>query len=282
MILLADSGSTKTDWVLLRNNETVVSFKTAGMNPYYLKATEGVRMLHDACCNHIEPDLVSRVHFYGAGCLKPTKAALIREIIQEVLPGRQVEVSSDLLAAGRALFGYKKGIVCILGTGASVCTFDGEKIEEYIPSLGYLFGDEGSGAHLGKSFLYRLLRGQLPQPVMVSFQKEIGLSDEEILTHLYNHKNPNRFLASFAPFIATHLHQHEIHNLVVSCFDEFFSNQLMKITNYNQAEIGLVGSVAYHFREILEDVAAKSGLKISNFMLSPMQGLISYHCQPNP
>ena len=279
MILLADSGSTKTDWVAMHEGKVVVSFRTAGLNPYYITIDEGVRLLRQAFDYHIEPDAVGRVFFYGAGCMKASRAALIKEILQEVLPGKAIEVASDLLAASRALFDNRKGIACILGTGASVCSYNGQQIHEHIPSLGYLFGDEGSGAHLGKTYIDKHLRGLILPEVTTCFDQEIGLSNEEILTQLYNHKSPNRFLASFAPFIRSQIQHPEIHQLVNACFQAFFRTQLMKLQDWENHEIGMVGSVACHFSDLLHEAAHAEGLKIQQIIRSPIEGLMRYHAQ---
>ncbi len=279
MILLADSGSTKTDWQLVRGKEVIKTLKSEGMNPYFINTKEAAEILQKAFAELPEKAKVQAVYFYGAGCSSPSKQEVINKALQQVFPGSHTEVEHDMLAAARALFANKAGIPCILGTGSNSCVYDGEQITDSLFSLGYMFGDEGSGAHLGKTYIADHLKKRAPQEIQDAFTDTYGLSDEEILTNIYNNSNPNRFLASFAPFIREHLEHPYINRLAESCFDGFFEEQVTKYDDHLTLPMGCIGSVGYHFRHIIENSARKYGVQAEAFMISPMEGLISYHAE---
>lgn len=277
MILLADSGSTKTDWQLVMGKEVIKPLKSEGLNPYFINTDKAAAILQRTFADLPERDEVEAVYFYGAGCSSASKQEVINKALQIVFPGSHTEVEHDMLAASRALFANKAGIPCILGTGSNSCVYDGKQITDSLFSLGYMFGDEGSGAHLGKTFIADHLKKRAPQDIQEAFVNTYGLSDEDILTNIYNNSNPNRFLASFAPFIREHLEHPYINRLAEGCFDEFFQEQVTIYKNHRLLPLGCVGSVGYHFRHIIENSARKYGVQAETFMISPMKGLISYH-----
>ncbi len=277
MIVLADSGSTKTDWQLIKGKDVVRVLNSEGMNPYFISTTEAAAILHKTFADLPEKDETEAVFFYGAGCSSPSKQDIINKALQEVFPGSHTEVEHDMLAAARALFANKPGIPCILGTGSNSCVYDGKQITDSLFSLGYMFGDEGSGAHLGKTYIADHFKKRAPQEIREAFTTTYGLSDEDILTNIYNNPNPNRFLASFAPFIREHLEHPYINRLAENCFDGFFREQVTQYDDYQKYPMGCIGSVGYHFRHIIENSARKFGVQAETFMISPMEGLISYH-----
>ena len=277
MILLADSGSTKTDWQLISGKEVVRTLNSEGMNPYFINTNEAEAILLQTFADLPETKETEAVFFYGAGCSSPSKQEVIHKALQKVFPGSHTEVEHDMLAAARALFANRPGIPCILGTGSNSCVYDGNQITESLFSLGYMFGDEGSGAHLGKTYIADHLKKRAPQEIQDAFTTTYGFSDEEILTNIYNNPNPNRFLASFAPFIRENLEHPYINRLAESCFDGFFKEQVTRYDDHRILPMGCIGSVGYHFRHIIENSARKYGIRAEKFMISPMEGLISYH-----
>ncbi len=277
MILLADSGSTKTDWVLLDNGLEIESFRTQGLNPYFVQTGEVIAILNNQLLQQKKISRVKNIYFYGAGCSSDEKNKVIGDALDRLFPESDNMVAHDMLAAARALFGNHPGIACILGTGSNSCVYDGKGIRRSLFSLGYMFGDEGSGAHLGKSFIASYLKKTAPQDVMDAFLDDYKLSDEEILTHIYRKANPNRFLASFTHFLKKNEAHPFISSLVFNCFEAFFSEQIMKYPEKGDFPIGCIGSVAYHFKELFKAAANNSGLEANLFLVSPMEGLIKFH-----
>lgn len=276
MILLADSGSTKTDWCLTDGSETVLHVRTGGINPFYQTTDEIEHLLR----TELQPSLGGRVpeavYFYGAGCAFPEKNKCVAGAIMAVLATDQVEIGSDLLAAARALCGAEAGIACILGTGSNSCFYDGEKIQENVSPLGFILGDEGSGAVLGKQLVADCLKNQLPADLQQAFFDSYRLSRGDILDCIYKKPFPNRFLASFTPFLLQHIDCQEIALLVESGFRAFFCRNV-KQYDYLHYPVHFVGSIAHYFRPQLVKVAAEEGIRIGRFGQSPMEGLITFH-----
>lgn len=277
MILIADSGSTKTDWVVADGRDVLHAFKTVGLNPYFVQTEEARGILQEAFAGQFDKNDIRAVHFYGAGCSSAPKQKVIGDALQVVFPGITTEVEHDMLAAARALFGNTPGVACILGTGSNACVYDGHHITESLFSLGYMFGDEGSGAHLGKTYVADHLKEKAPPEIMDAFMDKYALSREEILTHIYKKSNPNRFLASFTHFLREQLEHAYVHDLVQQCFEAFFEEQVSRFSQYQKHKLGCIGSVAYHFREVFEKAAEKNGVQAVKMMVSPMEGLVGYH-----
>lgn len=279
MILLADSGSTKTDWVLLDKGLEIKSFRTQGLNPYFVHTVEVIEVLKKQLLLQEKRSAINNIYFYGAGCSSDEKKKVIADALDRLFPESDNMVAHDMLAAARALFGNEPGIACILGTGSNSCVYDGSGITRSLFSLGYMFGDEGSGAHLGKTFIASHLKKTAPQDVMNAFFNDYQLSDEEILTHIYRKANPNRFLASFTHFLKKNEAHPFISSLVFNCFDAFFRDQVMKYPEKESFPIGCIGSVAFHFQNSFRAAANKYGLQANMFRVSPMKGLIRFHTQ---
>ncbi len=277
MILIADSGSTKTDWALIDKVGQTKRFETVGFNPYFVPAEEMSKILDKFLVPFINNKSVEEVFYYGSGCSTKNKCFIVEEALDRVFPNAKMEVEHDLLGAARGLFGKQKGIACILGTGSNSCLYDGEKIIENVPSLGYLFGDEGSGAHIGKIFIREYLRGKLPKVIKTAFDEQYNLNLENILDAVYNQAWPNRFLASFMEFIAGYKENKYVHNLVHSSFRKFFGEQITKYTDYNKVSMATVGSVGYYFKEIIREVAGSYHVKLKTVKKDPIHGLIKFH-----
>jgi N-acetylglucosamine kinase-like BadF-type ATPase len=281
MILIADSGATKTDWRLVKNAQDISAVHTAGISPYY-QDTPAIKLALETQLIPYLPDyqLVEKIFYYGTGCSIPDKIAVVADAIAQVFPQAHIEVTHDLLASARALCGRQAGIACILGTGANACLFDGEKIISKENSLGFILGDEGAGAYLGKSLVVNYLHKLLPAHIHEKFRiKYNNLGRDEILDNVYRGEFPSRYLASFMPFIAENVTEPYFQNLVLKSFIEFLDRYVLILDNYQNYPVHFIGSVAYHFRDILAKALQTKKLTMGNIQDNPIQGLINYHLQ---
>ncbi len=277
MILIADSGSTKTDWCVASHDSLRLKIQTEGINPFF----QSEEMITEQLISHLIPQLPAEeweaVYFYGAGCT-PEKASEVAHALIRCFPTlkREPEVYSDMLAAARALCGYEAGIACILGTGSNSCFYDGERITHHVSPLGFILGDEGSGAVLGKLLVGDLLKDQLPPELKEEFLSQFNLTVAEIIDSVYRQPFPNRFLAGLSPFLTKHLNEPAVRNLVCNSFQAFFRRNVMHY-DYQKYPVHFIGSVAYHYKEILEEAAGHTGVSLGKVMQSPLEGLVYYH-----
>jgi N-acetylglucosamine kinase-like BadF-type ATPase len=274
MILIADSGSSKTNWSLVSENSEIQSCTTAGINPFYQDKSKIIRLLQEEFI--LPKNAITSVYFYGAGCT-PATISVLESVLSYTFKVKSIEVNSDLLAAARSLCQLEEGIACILGTGSNSCYYDGEKIVQNVSPLGYILGDEGSGAVLGKKLIADILKNQLSAHLIQDFQSTYKLSAPEILKKVYRQPFPNRFLAEFTTFIAKHITDSEIKKLVEDSFVEFVQRNLFQYSEVTQFPVHFCGSVAYHFQSNLDNVFAQLHLKLGKIIQNPMSGLIEYH-----
>lgn len=280
MILIADSGSTKTDWLFAEDASKVERRQTPGINPVHMSEEEVEAVISALDC----PQSPHAVYFYGAGCIDPFKAKVVNAL-GRVFPDADISVESDLLGAARAVCGHRRGIACILGTGSNSCLYDGEKILDNTPPLGYILGDEGSGTHIGKSFLNALFKGRLLEKLRTDYLSRTGLSYPEIINKVYRAPLANRFLASCSVYVAEILAKADqwaddsevLRQMVAGCFREFLQKNVARYENAPKEPVGFIGSIAYHYRDILTEVADGLGYRISTIEKSPAEGLLSYH-----
>ena len=277
MILIADSGSTKTDWCVVENGEFILRFKTRGMNPFFQTEEEIGKEIEAGLLPSLKGFEPSAIYFYGAGCAFPEKNNMIRRAVNRYL-SVPVEVGSDLLAAARALCGDQPGIACIMGTGSNSCYYDGREIVKNVSPLGFILGDEGSGAVLGKLLIGDVLKDQLPPALKDQFLTQYELTPALIMDKVYRQPFPNRFLAGFSPFIREHLDEPAIWELVTRSFLAFFTRNV-KQYDYFELPVHLVGSVAWYYQDILKEIAFDLGIRLGTIARSPMEGLIAYHGQ---
>lgn len=278
MILIADSGSTKTDWCVVENGESILRFKTRGTNPFFQTEEEIGKEIEVGLLPSLKGFEPSAIYFYGAGCAFPEKNDMIRRAVNRYLPV-PVEVGSDLLAAARALCGDQSGIACIMGTGSNSCYYDGREIVKNVSPLGFILGDEGSGAVLGKLLIGDVLKDQLPPALKDQFLTQYELTPALIMDKVYRQPFPNRFLAGFSPFIREHLDEPAIWELVTRSFLAFFTRNV-KQYDYFEQPVHLVGSVAWYYQDILKEIAFDLGIRLGTIARSPMEGLVAYHGQP--
>lgn len=277
MILIADSGATKAEWVAIHPDHDTEVFETPGFNPYFSDTEFIENVIEKDLVPFLETSHINEIYFYGAGCSTIAKCTIVENALIKEFPNAHVEIYHDLLGAARALLGNSEGIACILGTGSNSCYYDGENVVENISSLGYLFGDEGSGAYLGKTFLRDYLKGYTPKNIRKAFFDRYGFSLENILDAVYNQTHPNRFLASFAEFIGEHRENSYIRKIIEKNFDDFFKQQVTRYSSYRDVPVSVVGSVGYHFSDILKEVAANHDVKTGKIDKSPIAGLVDYH-----
>ena len=278
MILIADCGSTKIDWCIVNNGKVEKQVFTMGMNAIMLTEEEMRSRIADELMPEISGYSIEAVHFYGAGCISPEVCANVARAISANIPGaKSVNVHTDLLAAARALCGHSEGIACILGTGSNSCYYDGSEIRDNVSPLGYILGDEGSGAVLGKLLVGDVLKNQLPKDLCDKFLAEYDLDRLTIIRRVYKEPQGNRFLASVTPFLLANIERPEIHSLVLNSFKAFFVCNIQQYPGYRSLSVNFIGSIAYYYRDVLAEAAEACGCRIGTIIKSPMQGLIQYH-----
>lgn len=279
MILIADSGSTKTQWCLLTQSGQTEEFTTDGINPFQ-QTPDGIK---NTISNQLLPQIahlmwvgkIDRIHFYGAGCT-PEKIPLVQYALSQCFRSCQaIEVYSDMVGAARALLGTTAGVACILGTGSNSCQYDGEKFVKNVPALGFILGDEGSGAVLGKRLVADLLKDQLNEELKEKFLQEYHTSQADIIENVYRKTFPNRYLASLSRFCADNIDNPLIYDLVYRHFD-YFAKRILKQYPAD-LEVGFVGSIAYYYQDVLKKVLADNGIRCGQILQSPIEGLKRFH-----
>ncbi len=273
LYLIADGGSTKTEWCLKENDQVIIRVKTQGLNPYFQtdeKIRQVIRMelLYQLRTQGIDLEDVKKIHFYGAGLRDETKQRF-HAILDSLFEADEIIVDSDLLGAAKALCGDQEGIAAILGTGSNSCLYDGEKIVKNIPALGFILGDEGSGAVMGRLFLGALFKGQLPETLREEYLSDTGQDLSDIIDKVYRQPLPNRFLAHAAKFIRQHLDCEPLEQLVIDNFRAFFRRNIIP---YGRPDlpVNFVGSIAYYFEAQLRKAADQENVKIGKIMQSPL------------
>jgi len=283
-ILIADSGSTKTDWVLVNiNTGDYRMLHTIGYNPYFLDTAAICSSLTENLVKDILVDEIAAVYFYGAGCSTINQANKVSMALKQIFTKtKTIFVGHDMLGSARALLGNNSGFAAIIGTGSNTCFYNGNHCELNIDSLGYLLGDEGSGSYIGKKFLRDYMRNLLEPEMQKHFKEKFKIeSNEQILKTLYSHQFPNRYLASFFRFADDFPDHPYILNNVKDSFNDFFKNLVSKYPNYQSYTFSCVGSVAFIFKDILQKVAKEYNMQTGKIIKSPLTDLINYHCNNN-
>lgn len=279
MILLADSGSTKTDWGLVENGKLVKRLRTSGMNPFQMSEeaiTEEIK-------THLVPELpgivLDEVHFYGAGCTKEKQPIVERALRANLTINGECEVASDMLGAARGICGHKPGIACILGTGSNSCSYDGKNLVKNVSPLGFILGDEGSGAVLGKLLVGDVLKNQMPEAITKRFFEKYKLTFAEIIDRVYRQPKPNTFLASFVPFLEENIDEPKIYNLVKESFRSFLRRNVMQYDGWQTLPIGFNGSIAKIYKKPLLEALEEEGMHLGRIIQAPMEAMVEYHVE---
>ena len=270
-ILFADSGSTKTEWCVVSDGVPIIQVFTKGLNPYFCTSEDVRDEVKNVLMPQIKDLLFDAIYFYGAGCVYD-KIDVMRDALSSCIEAKEIYIYSDLLAAAHSTCGNKAGIACILGTGSNSCFYDGEKIASNIPPLGFILGDEGGGAMLGRLLVSDVLKGVLPETLRNAFFEQYKLKQEDILNNVYKHPFPNRFLASLTPFLLEHIDAPEIKAIVYNSFVSFFKRNVMQY-DYKTYEAHFVGSIAYHFKNVLMEAAEETGVRVGKVLKSPSPAL---------
>ncbi len=277
MLLVADSGSTKADWTFIDDDGVRTDINSIGLNPNLHTTAEIRNVIESVTPENIPTPKVKWIYYYGTGIWDQIRADKIGEVLKATFGDAKVEVKHDLLGAARAACQDKAGIACILGTGSNSCLYDGQKVVDNVTNLGWLLGDEGSGVDLGK----RLIRGysyrELPKVDREHFEESTGHNRISIGNGLYGPSNTNRFLASFSPFVHDNLDRPAIRQLVEDSFTEFFNRHVLKYENARELPISFIGSIAFHYQEILRQVCDKLNLNCRNITQKPIDALVDYH-----
>lgn len=278
MILIADCGSTKIDWCVVNDGKVVEQIFTSGINALLMTEEQIRETLAAELAEKVKGYAIESVYYYGAGCLFDDVCANVRRAIAHNVPtAKTIEVHSDLLAAARALCGQNEGIACILGTGSNSCYYNGKEIVDNVSPLGYILGDEGSGAVLGKLLVGDVLKNQLPKELCEKFLAEYDLDRQKIIEGVYKKPAANRFLASLSPFLIKNIEEPAIHRLVLNAFKSFFVRNIENYSNYKSMPVSFVGSVAFYYKDVLAEAAKALDITIGTIIKSPMEGLVKYH-----
>jgi len=280
MIIVADSGSTKTDWVLIKDaSSAALEFSSMGFNPIY-HSTELIREKTAATFAEavLDKEQVRAVYYYGTAIWDADKAMIVEKALQAVFPKAQIEVHHDLLGAARATSGDEPGISCIIGTGSNTCSYDGTAITDNVTNLGYFIGDEGSGAHLGKALVKAYFYRELPAELKTELEQVVPGGKTEFLANIYGENtSPNVYLASLTKFIATHKDHFFMRGLIYGSFSEFIDRHVRKYPDHQTLPIHFIGSVAFHFQDFLRIILEERGMQAGVFIKKPIDTLVDYH-----
>jgi len=280
MILIADGGSTKTNWCLVTDDQKKIYFNTEGYNPYFVSGEYIVKSLNENLPVDLAKDNITEVNYYGAGCSTAEKRQKVKDAMSQVFTKSKVNIGHDLLAAARAVLGNTPGFAAILGTGTNTCLYDGKDILQNIDSGAYILGDEGSGCHIGKKLLVDYLRGYMPEAVRENFWETFKLTPDDVNEQVYTKPMANRFCAQFSKFVYdNNAHIEYTRNLVKTSFEDFFRNLVTHYPDYQKHTFNCIGSVAYNFRNVLEEVAVENGMTVGTIIRSPIDNLVKYHLE---
>jgi len=282
MILVADSGSSKTDWLLSLPQQESVSFKTAGLNPYFLTEKEIAKIIQDQA-----PDMVayandiSEIYFFGAGCSSPDRHEIVSNAISQLFNKAFISVDSDLLGCAYATCGHEKGICCVMGTGSNISYFDGENIHDGQHGLGFVLGDEGSGTWFGKALITDFLYGNMPADINEAFDKAYGLNKEIVIKNVYQKPNANTYLASFSRFVSEIKTTPYGQELLERGLLEFIDSNIKSYPEYHRYKCHFVGSIAYFFAEELTMLCHQQGVKTGKVIKQPINDLMAFILKRN-
>lgn len=276
MILIADSGSSKTDWRVIGKDGKISQYRGVGFNPYYQTSEEmATQMRHEFLMN-LENE-VEEIFYYGAGCSVQTRKDEVEKALRTIFSNAKIKVDHDLAAAAKATCGHQEGIACILGTGSNSCDYDGEKITDTRPAPGFILGDQGGGGYVGRKFLMDFINDEMPKEIKDEVEEKLKINLATIQEHVYRQPFPNRYMASFCRFITEHKSNPYCYMLFYNSFLDFFKVHVMKYKNYRDKQVNFVGSIAYYNSDILRKAASDSQISTNLIIESPISGLTLYH-----
>lgn len=277
MLIIVDSGSTKADWQIVHKDGRQELHSTMGFNPFFHDEDRIETELKKNFVKEVKVDDAKWVYFYGAGCSDKMRCDIVKRGLQRIFKNTEVlEVEHDLLASARATCGTKPGIACIIGTGSNTCLYDGKEVIDNVSNLGYLLGDEGSGSHLGKLLIRAYFYRELPDDMVTFFHEDFGNDKREILNRIYG-EGPNVYLASYARFFSKHRNHFYIQKLASEAFTELTRRHIIKYEGCRHVPIHFVGSVAYHFQDILKTTLEEHDLNLGVVIQKPIDALVDFH-----
>ena len=275
--LIADSGATKAEWCVLQGKKTKTIF-TQGISPYFFNTRQITEILQKELLPSLKGIKINEVYYYGTGCINPNNNRIVRQAIRNSFnEASSIEVTHDVMAAARALFGRDKGVACILGTGSSSCYYNGRGIAVNRPGLGYVLGDEGSGAYLGKKVLQYFLYGTFDEELAGRFSTKYQVDATGILENIYKKPLANRYLASFTPFLSENRGHYMIENIIEDGLNDFFFYHICKFKQSWTSPISFIGGVAHHFRDVVGNLCRQYEFSPGKILKNPMEGLIEFH-----
>lgn len=277
-ILIADSGSTKCEWCVVAP-KTKTSYFTQGMSPYFLSPEQMENVIRTELFPQLEKYEFEAVYFYGTGTKDPNHARRIKKMLQKVFGQALITVNHDLMGAARALCEHEKGIVCILGTGSNSCYFNGKKIIRNSPGIGFILGDEGSGAYLGKKLLQYYLYHILEKELKEKFESKYRTGTDDILKNVYQKPLPNRYLAAFTLFLSENRGHFMIENIIEDGLNDFFSVHVSRYQETHNYPVHFTGAIAWHFQDVIKNLCVDYELSLGTIIKNPMEGLVKYHRQ---
>jgi N-acetylglucosamine kinase-like BadF-type ATPase len=274
--LIADSGATNTKWCLLKNKKSTI-FQSQGISPYLMDSVTIEKVLKEEVLPHLKKNNIDEVYFYGTGCKSPVNANKIKKAIQKIIIDAKVSVDHDLMGATKSSCKDEKGIACILGTGSNSCYYNGKKIIKNSPGLGFILGDEGSGAYLGKKIIQHLLYEIFDKELQDQFFEKYKINGGDILESVYRKPLPNRYLASFVLFLAENRGHYMIENIIEDGLNDFFLTHIIRYRESTKVPIHFTGGIAFGFKEVIKELCEGYGLQLGGISSNPMKGLIEYH-----
>lgn len=274
--LIADSGATKAEWVLVNNGKKKTLF-TQGISPYFLDTGQIAALVQNELAKKLKNIIVEEVDYYGTGCSSPDNAKSVKKALKKVFPDADIDVQTDLMAAARSVCGHEKGIACILGTGSNSCYYNGKKIVKNSPGIGYVLGDEGSGAYLGRKVIQYYLYNTFDEDLRSRFDARFVTSPVEILDNVYKQPLPNRYMATFAMFLAENRGHYMIENILEDGLNDFFFQHLCKYAEVWKHPVSFVGSVADGFKDVIKELCSSYEFELGTIFKNPMEGLVNYH-----
>jgi glucosamine kinase len=280
MWIVCDSGSTKADWAIIKNDGSREIISTIGFNPFYQDSMFIANELRKEFVHKVEVKDVERVYYYGTGIHDKHRANIVKIGLQEIMPNAGITVEHDLLASARATCKDQPGIACIIGTGSNTCLYDGKRIIDNVNNLGFLAGDEGSGAYIGKKLIQSYFYRELPQDLAVSFEKKYPEGTTAIKDKIYG-DNPNVYLASFTRFLSEHKDHFYVQKLLYFSFEELINRHVRKYAGHNEIPIHFVGSIAFYFEEILKICLIEKGMTLGVVIKKPIESLVDFHIKHN-
>ncbi|MFO7852918.1 MAG: ATPase [Bacteroidota bacterium] len=277
MIIIADSGSTNTSWIIADEGSIIKKLTTEGLNPTFSSPEFISSVIKEKVLPYADNSDNVKIYFYGSGCSGANMCGRAKDGIKKIFSKAEIEVNSDLLGTARALFGREEGIACILGTGSNSCLYDGEIIIANIPPLGFILGDEGGGDYLGKRLLADYLKGIMPEDISDLFSRKYETDKDIVIQKVYRGEFPNKYIASFVVFLKDNISKSYCHQLVVNAFDDFINRNIKYYERYDKLKISFTGSIAWHFEDILREVLMSHNLNIGEIIKEPADKILEFH-----